>query len=74
MENPYAAPKADQFAANPYLPGGASDSDADEHEETRRAHVKVEANIKAWGGVFIFIGILLLGLLYAWRKGVLTWD
>lgn len=24
--------------------------------------------------MFIFIGILLLGLAYAWRKGVLRWD
>ena len=23
--------------------------------------------------VFVFVGILLLGLAYAWRKGVLTW-
>lgn len=24
--------------------------------------------------MFIFIGILALGLVYAWRKGVLTWE
>jgi NADH:ubiquinone oxidoreductase subunit 3 (subunit A) len=23
--------------------------------------------------MFLFVGILLLGLAYAWRKGVLTW-
>ena len=35
--------------------------------------------LEVYGGfglveMFIFIGILLLGLLYAWRKGVLMWD
>ncbi len=24
--------------------------------------------------MFVFIGVLALGLVYAWRKGVLTWD
>ncbi|MDP9023652.1 MAG: NADH-quinone oxidoreductase subunit A [Actinomycetota bacterium] len=24
--------------------------------------------------MFVFIGVLALGLLYAWRKGVLKWD
>lgn len=24
--------------------------------------------------MFVFIGVLALGLLYAWRKGVLRWD
>ncbi len=35
--------------------------------------------LEVYGGfgiveMFIFIFILLLGLLYAWRKGVLAWD
>ena len=34
--------------------------------------------VEAFGGfglveMFVFIGILLLGLVYAWRKGVLRW-
>jgi NADH-quinone oxidoreductase subunit A len=24
--------------------------------------------------MFVFIGFLAVGLLYAWRKGVLTWS
>jgi NADH-quinone oxidoreductase subunit A len=26
-----------------------------------------------FGSMFVFIAVLLFGLLYAWRKGVLTW-
>ncbi len=34
--------------------------------------------VEAYGGfglveMFVFIGVLLLGLVYAWRKGVLKW-
>ena len=36
------------------------------------------ANVVNIGALFIsmlvFVGILLLGLAYAWRKGVLTWE
>ena len=36
-------------------------------------------NLKALGGIgfmemFLFVGILGLGLVYAWRKGALEWD
>jgi NADH-quinone oxidoreductase subunit A len=36
-------------------------------------------NLRALGGVglvemFVFIGILALGLIYAWRKGALEWE
>lgn len=36
-------------------------------------------NVKAIGPVallemFIFLGVLFLGLIYAWRKGALTWE
>lgn len=35
--------------------------------------------VKAMGGLailemFIFLGVLLLGLVYAWRKGALVWE
>lgn len=26
-----------------------------------------------FGSMFVFVGVLLFGLAYAWRKGVLTW-
>jgi NAD(P)H-quinone oxidoreductase subunit 3 len=35
--------------------------------------VDTAALVALFGSMFVFVGVLLVGLAYAWRKGVLTW-